>query len=322
MTASAPEVLFYGTVAIGVLHFELKKRMIEGSEISAWRPSDCKRLIRECAPEIIGFLACVCLAAALRSRGDVHDTDGEDNEAWEEIKAQWPLLLTADTLLAVQAMLRVVVLASVACRSPHCGPVPSTDEASALWLGAAVARVLLCWTSSVYMLDGPVGGLVPVACEVIVVPILLRLSWKTLQRAPLTLGAAFALTAWFAYRNHLSLAGDIVADGLFLAAHCLDILSAFAFLARTVLISHSDQDVCIGFAHLLMPLQQALPAYYFLQAFDYGPELVGAGSPFQVLQYGNVAAWGAYLAASALFFAEVCFRSPSAATAAPVAVGH
>lgn len=45
-----------------------------------------------------------------------------------------------------------------------------------------------------------------------------------------------------------------------------------------------------------------------LEAFQAVPELVGAGVPFEALQIGNCISLGAYLGASALFFAEVVDR--------------
>lgn len=49
-----------------------------------------------------------------------------------------------------------------------------------------------------------------------------------------------------------------------MASHSLDLLAAFAYLIRTVLIENRSTDVSIGFAHVLMPAQQALSAYYWL----------------------------------------------------------
>merc|ERR1719217_113669 len=60
-------------------------------------------------------------------------------------------------------------------------------------------------------------------------------------------------------------------------------------------------DTFVGFMHILMTLQQALSAYYFLTAFEPHPSLVGRGRPFCVLAGGNLLQLGAYLLAAALF---------------------
>lgn len=295
-------------VAMIVLRLELQRRAGTGPDFGSregWQYAEsAKQLLKQWAPEAAGLVACLTLAAALRARGDTKQP--LDEEAWAQIKQQWPLLMTADTLLSLQAMLRLVVLLSVVLRAGGGGPVPLSEEVTALWLGAGVARVAVLSRSTVYMLDGPVGGSLPAACEVAVLPILLVLSRGTLRRAPMTLALVAVAAAWFASRNYLNLADDTVADSLFALAHSLDCLAAFAYLLRTVLIDSRAKGVSVGFTHLLMPVQQGLSAYYFLQAFDAVPELVGAGLPFQVLQIGNTAQLGAYLGALALYLAD-CF---------------
>merc|ERR1719235_2625445 len=62
--------------------------------------------------------------------------------------------------------------------------------------------------------------------------------------------------------------------------------------------------VALRFTHIVMPVQQCLAAYYFVQAFEYMPELVAAGHPFHVLHFGNVAQLGAYAGAAVLHWAE------------------
>merc|ERR1719517_73252 len=99
----------------------------------------CKRLSKEYVPEIVCLMMCLMLAALLRARGNDH-VQASDAEAWAQITAQWPLLLTADTLLSLQAMLRLLVLLSTVLRAGSGdSPAPLSDEASALWLGANTA---------------------------------------------------------------------------------------------------------------------------------------------------------------------------------------
>lgn len=303
------ETLLYVVVAMVVLRLELQRRAGAGPDVGSHRDvstyaENCKRLLKECAPEAAGLVACLTLAATLRARGDMY-VHPSDEEAWSQIKAQWPLLLTADTLLSLQSMLRLVVLLSIVLRAGASGcPVPLMEEASALWLGANAARLMLLLRTTSYMLDGPLGGNLPVACDIAVMPILLVLSRGTFGRAAVTLALIMAAAACFASRNHLSLGGSSCTDALFTLAHSLDLLAACAYLVRTFFVERCTVDVSVSFTHILMPVQQGLAAYYFWQAFEVVPELVGAGLPFQVLQIGNTASFGAYLAAAVLHIAD------------------
>lgn len=310
-TGGAVETLICIIVAMVVLRLELQRRTSGGTEfgspVGRRYAESCKRVLREFAPEAAGIIACLTLAAALRARGD---TQPVDDEAWERIKEQWPLLMTADTLLSLQAMLRLLVLLSVLLRGDGGSPAPLSDWAAALWLGAGVARVALMTRTSVYMLDGPVGGALPAACEVAVLPLLLVLGRSALRRAPGTAAMVLAAATCFAYRNRLNLAEDAVTDSLFSLAHSLEFLASFVYLLRTALTDLRSgnplTDISVAFTHLLMPIQQALASYYFLEAFDAAPAIVGAGHPVELLKIGCTAQLGAYLGAAALYFAECC----------------
>lgn len=305
------ESTIYAAVAMVVFRIEYVRRSGNGPNIGsnagAGYVQTGKRLLRQCGPEAAGLLAVFTLAAALRARGDVRAP--VDSEAWDRIKNDWPLLMTADTLLALQSMLRFVALLSVVLRASIFGPVPLSDEAAALSLGAAVARATVLATSSVYMLDGPLGGYIPAAFEVAVLPLLLALSRGTLRRAPLGMALVCCIAYFFAHRNHLALTEEVYPDRLFVLAHCFDFLSACCYLAGTFMTADNGpgsaaSSLTTGFVHLVMVVQQALPAYYFLEAFAAVPELVGAGKPFEVLQIANVAGLGAYLGAASLYVAE------------------
>jgi len=303
------ETLLCVVVAMIVLRLELQRRAGAGPDIGSRRETvgryaaSARKLLKECAPEAAGLMACLTLAAALRARG-TEKVLPEEREAWENIKAQWPLLMTADTLLSLQVMLRLVVLLSVVLRAGSGGPVPLSEESSVLWFGANLARLALVCRSAVYMLDGPLGGFLPVACEVAVLPILLVLSRGTFKRAWLALSMIAMCAICFASRHNLSLAGDVTIDGLFTLAHALDFLAAVVYLVRTVLIDRTSRDVSVSFTHMIMPIQQGFAAYYFLQAFAAVPELVGSGLPFEFLQISSMVAFGAYLSAAILHFAE------------------
>eukprot|EP00401_Gymnodinium_catenatum_P066308 CAMPEP_0117470366 /NCGR_PEP_ID=MMETSP0784-20121206/7176_1 /TAXON_ID=39447 /ORGANISM="" /LENGTH=348 /DNA_ID=CAMNT_0005264447 /DNA_START=106 /DNA_END=1149 /DNA_ORIENTATION=- len=308
---SVAEVTICVFAAMVVLRLELQRRGGAGAGTVGLSGgvAQCKQILQYCAPEVAGVVACLTLAALLRARGDTQEFDAAQAAAWEEIKSQWPLLLTADTLLSLQAMLRVVLLISAVLRAGTM-PVPFGDEVAAFSFGAHFVRGLLAAKSASYMLDGPLGGKLPVACEVVAIPLLGALgAFGTLRRCPLGAAAVVAGVAWLASRHHLSLGEDRAADELFIAAHVFELLAALAYLVRSVLIGGNDafepsRSSAIGFTHLLMAAQQSLATYYFLRAFDAAPELVGAGLPFQVLHIGCALQLGVYLAAAAIFLAE------------------
>ncbi|CAE8669882.1 unnamed protein product [Polarella glacialis] len=264
-----------------------------------------KKILRECAPEAAGIIACITLVAALRARGDFQVT-GEDQEAWEHIKREWPLLMTADTLLALQVLLRLVLIISAVLRSGDGGLLPLADEAALLWLGGAIARMVLLTQSTAYMLDGPAGSIMPAACEAAVVPLLLVLSHGSLRRSPVTV-VLVTLAVWqFSCRNYLNIASEFTANVLFTAAHSFEFLASFAYLFRTLLIDNGSKGhhVSVGFTHLLMPIQQGLAAYFWLQAFDPDADVNGGGLGIAVIQIGCVVQLGVYLATAALYTAE------------------
>lgn len=260
----------------------------------------CRGIIKQHIPEVAGLVACLALAVALRVRGGSAGT--VDEKTWADIMRQWPILITADSLLALQAMLRLVVLLSAVLRGG--ASLPLSQESAFFFCCAAIGRVALAMRSNVYMLDGPLGGLLPAVAELASVPLLAALckgtNLKALTVSLTTVGAMMLI----AYRNRLSLAGDALSDGLFIFAHMCEALSAFAYLCRTVLLGVSHANVAVQFGHVMMPLQQVLAAYYFVQAFEFVPELVSSGHPFELLQIAGVAQLGAYAAAAVLHWAE------------------
>merc|ERR1719262_1268053 len=111
----------------------------------------------------MGFTVVLLLAAILRLRGDTEVmTDPAMVKVWEQIKAEWPILMGADTLLNLQAMLRLLVVLFVAYRADAGGRSPLTGLAALLSLAGALARGMLTTRSTMYRLEGPLalGGAV------------------------------------------------------------------------------------------------------------------------------------------------------------------
>jgi len=325
MSMGAPQALV-GIAGVSALLFLEVPRRFAGTSIGTIGVKECVRgtanILCRCAPEVCGFLTILLIGLILRMRGDVetHATPVEA-EIWETIKVEWPILMGADTLLNLQAMIRLLVVMFVAYRAQIGGRSPLTGMAALLMLAAALVRGMLSTRTDVYRLEGPLslGGDLPVACELASVPFLANFGLGEFRRSPIAASAMVGGALWFASHHYLNLARDASIDRLFLQAHVLEFLAAFAYLARAFcLMVDRDEDVegsgrrlggkggwrCgafVGFMHILMTLQQAFSAYYFLTAFEPHPSLVGSGRPFCLLCGGNLLQLGAYLGATALF---------------------
>lgn len=292
-------------VALAVLRLEVLRRTAGLPQSDGrWNVKAYTKFVLQHAPEAAGLAACLSLAVGLRFNN--YSRPAVDDKTWEAIVRDWPILLTADSLLALQAMLRVLVYLSVAVRA---APNPLKSEVALIFLGAAIGRTLLAAKSGDYILDGPLGGFVPIVFEVASVPLLAFLSRGVCITGILNCAFTIAVAAYIASRNRLALANDALTDGLFLFAHVVELVGAFAYLCRSVMIDvHAigmgRNGVAFRFAHGIMLIQQCLAAYYFVQAFEYNIGLVGAGHPFEILQMGGIAQLAAFGSASMLLVAE------------------
>mmetsp|Transcript_28655 Transcript_28655/g.66454 ORF Transcript_28655/g.66454 Transcript_28655/m.66454 type:complete len:352 (+) Transcript_28655:110-1165(+) len=304
-SAGTLETLIGVVVALAILRLELERSVGTLNSMQC-----CKWFVKHCGPEVLMLAAFFAVGALLRARGDTASpaTNPDEDEAWEAIKQEWPLLLTADTLLSFQAMLRMLLLASAAMRSGSDAAAPLGGATSALMLASGFARVLVVARTDAYMLDGPLGGYIPVLCEVGALPLLLILIRGACRQNLILLGSAIALAAWIASRNYLALSDDVLSNIYFSLSHILDVFAAVSCVVRTLLVTTSARGGCpsmaSGFLYLVLPIQQSLSAYYFLEAFTPVDALIGAGCPFELLQYGNAAAFGAYIGALALFVVD------------------
>eukprot|EP00438_Fugacium_kawagutii_P007332 Skav235726 [mRNA] locus=scaffold280:824876:836391:+ [translate_table: standard] len=309
------EVVFCMVVVMVMLRLELLRRTLD-SRPETFFPLSAdkyKKLLRECGPEAFGTLSCAALVVILRFRGDtISETlDGHSREAWESIKAQWPVLLTADTLLAIQVMLRLVVILSALLRSGANRNSPVLEECAALWCGGAVARCFVLKRSQAYWLEGPVGGLLPALLEALLAPLLFMLGHRAIRRSTFTMLVVSVLVAIFAKRNNLNLAEEEDANILFMAAHCFEFLSALLYAGRTMLLDNDSWQTmmfaCAGdgqssltFMHLVMIIQQSLAAYFWLQAFDPDANVNGSGLGILAIQMSCLGQLCAYIAAASL----------------------
>jgi len=287
-------------VAAVVLRLELTRRTNGNNEGCV---AVCKAFLRQWAPETFGVIACLAVTVAFRKWGE---SAALQQPGLQEIAKEWPILLCADTLLSFQLMLRLLVLLSLALRAQ--GSTPVSQEAAALFLVAGLSRVALFLRTDAYKLDGPLGGDIPKIAEIAALPFLFKLTLGIQSRAVYSTGMTIAIAAWLASRHQLNFAEDTLSNGLFSFVHVVEIISAFTFFFRTFFIDtgfgSSKARVPLGFAHILMPIQQSLAGYYFVQAFIEHSSLIGAGRPFELLQIGAMAQFGAYAGAAVLYFAE------------------
>eukprot|EP00933_Yihiella_yeosuensis_P078493 TRINITY_DN89_c8_g1_i1.p1 TRINITY_DN89_c8_g1~~TRINITY_DN89_c8_g1_i1.p1 ORF type:complete len:357 (-),score=55.94 TRINITY_DN89_c8_g1_i1:454-1524(-) len=269
----------------------------------------CTQVLACALPEIIGLFTVLTMACFLRLRGDTEViVDPHEKQVWEEIKQDWPILMGADTLLNLQAMLRLIVLLFLSLRAKWSGSSPLTGMSAIFLFSAMVARGSLSTQTRDYRLEGPLalGGDLPIACEAAMIPFLATLGVTALREMPITAISAISMATAMSQCHYLNLARNPSMDSLFILAHLLELLSAFAFVARTISICFSPGErkssTSVGFMQFIMPIQQALSTYYFLTAFGPDANLVGRGRPFCILIIGSLLQLGAYLCAAAIHF--------------------
>jgi len=309
MTSTGSAALVVAGTAAVMLRLDLPAQL-PGATGGGYVKS-CGRVLCRCLPEAIGLTTCLTLALLLRLWGDTTVlTDPEEIQIWSEIKRDWPILMGADTLLGLQAMLRMVMIISVANRMRTEGPGPLSGMAAVLTLGAAITRGALASKHSGYILDGPLGGDMTSACEVAVIPLLCTICVPALRSKKCAALTAMLTSAalWIASHNFLKLEGIPNVDQLFVLAHVFEIMAAFAFLCQTVCrycgLTSFKSSHSMGYVSLLMPAQQTLAAYYFLTAFEPDRKLVAMGRPFCIIILGSLAQLAAYLVSVAFYLAE------------------
>lgn len=331
MAAGAPQAVLGVAAVLSVLCLEVPHR-VAGVRIADLGLKKCAKscavVMWRCAPEVLGVSVVLFLALMLRLRGDTEVmANAQEQAVWEQIKVEWPVLMGADTLLNLQAMLRLLVLCFVAIRAEWGGRSPLTGMPALLFLAAMISRNQLNTQSDVYRLEGPLslGGDLPIACELAAVPFLAALGLKGLKRAPVKAVLAVSGGIWFASHHFLNLAKNPELDRLFLRAHVLETMAAFAYVARAVslmfcrdegkdadgasgsegrkLVAKDEwtSNAFVGFMHMIFVMQQAMSAYYFLTAFEPSASLIGGGRPFCVLCIGNLLQLGAFVCAAAVW---------------------
>jgi len=302
-------------IAVGVALVEKSKRASTDTDSQVWAVDALISTVLNFTGELVALVVCGVIVTALLARHQSLNPITPGDAAWKEITNEWPILMTGDTLLAMQAMLRLILLGSATFRKSYVTS-PIACEASAFWLLAALARVivLLCSPADVYRIDGPLGGKWNIACEVAAVPLLLYMCGgmiKSWRRTGCILTTGIFLAVFASTRNQLALANprESYLDATFTLVHMLELGAAVAVLIRTATAWAGAQlcrDSSTKFSHVLLPVQQSLSAYFFLFAFsppfEFPPEIVRVGHPLQLLRLAGLAQVGVYLLAGVLHF--------------------
>jgi len=273
--------------------------------------------MRRFAPEVlalalVGLVSSILVCTGKHMGAPIPESD----QVWQVITREWPILMTADTLLGLQAMFRLVFLLSAACRAGAGHSAPLTKEAAAFMFLAATMRVILLALSpaDVFYLDGPLGGKLNLAVEVLAVPLLLYLAQSVLRdgyRSGCMFACGTLCALWLAHCHQLHVADpeDWHLDMLFTFGHMLELCAAMAVILRTATLWVAPEKCdapSAGFVHACLPVQQFLSAYFMLLAFsmplEFPPELVRAGHPLEVLRLAGVAQVFMYLLAAVLHF--------------------
>jgi len=278
-------------------------------------PLNVGRVLVQLIPEVLVLAMCALVASAVIMRADNNGsvpTDEVSKSVWVEITNEWPILMTADTLLGLQAMIRLVLCLSATFRYDGFDASPLANEPAGFFLLAGISRLTLLAVSpwDWFHVDGPLGGAINYGFELVAFPFLLTMS-RGMLRQGLYRQVLFVFSAILAcgaaWCNRFSLAGHgfEYMDMLFSLSHCFELLAAATFLARTVVLGSESANAFTSFAHVLLPVQQSFSMYFLLTAFalplENVPELVGAGRPFEVYEIAGVVQVGMYLFAAVMY---------------------
>jgi hypothetical protein len=278
--------------------------------------------LRRLTPELV-VLAMLGVSAALLLWRAGHNGFGDipmnQEGTWKSINKEWPLLTSADSLFVLQAMLRLVVaFSAVFRRGSETSPFAGTPAAFTL-LGVASRLVLFGLSPiDIYHIDGPLGGMTSIIIEMAVLLPLFLLSRSLTRGGVITVLAGALLSVGVASHCRFGLAPSEFAflDTLFSLVQLLDFLAALSFVLSYIVaflafaIGGHGENIKLPrgpgacFALLVLPMQQLLPAYFFLCAFapplEAPSELVRDGLPFQMMWLVGFSQVGTYLMSGAL----------------------
>jgi len=146
-----------------------------------------------------------------------------------------------------------------------------------------------------------VGGDVNLASEIAALFVLMWLSWGAISTTNVVaLVWSLCLAGGVATRNEIQITENTMMNAVFVMVQLIDLLAAGAHLVHTMKTDGGSRGGATSFVHFLLPLQQALSVYFYLEGFEEIPELVLHGCPFQVLQIAPSISLGMYLMATVI----------------------
>lgn len=273
-----------------------------------------KRGVQRSPPEVLGATGAFCLVLALRCLGPLvlpHwvGKSREGADVWATIQNEWPLLSTADTLLAMQSMLRPIVVLSAMMHAPRSSAREDLEETQSLalsregamlWVFGIVARCVTFPLSGDedYMIIGPAGGIIPVAFDIVTLTLLFCFLLGTSGRCcwAVVVGC-FVVALVTAHGNNLGLninqsdsdpyltpsqphqQRTNISDWSFAFAHALELFASAHHLAHLASAASPVSGACR--VTIVLVLQQLLSSYFFVNVFPMGDE------EFEAAQHGR-----------------------------------
>lgn len=241
-------------------------------------------------------------------------------EALKEIEREWPILKTADTLLAGQSFLRPLAIISAICRAGclrragnKAARIALAPEPAVLLFCSILARCVAFPLSGddAYLLHGPAGGMLPIAFDVICLTVLFCLfvsHSEPCRRMPLL--AMFVFAVPLIAKNDLGIASDkskpgqcFLANKAFILACVLEVMASLAHLWHVLF----DPVLSgVGAVTIIQATSQFLAAYFYIHIFPPGGEMsvLAKGFGSEIVTGGSVVQLGVSLLAIAVHVAR------------------
>lgn len=292
--------------------------------------SNLRKTVAKCPPEAVALLVSLALVVVLRAFcptvvPEWARKNNEGAEVWKDIQNDWPILNTADTLLALQGFIRPLIVFLALWRMPRVGgnltspQAALTPEATWFYMVAMVGRCIAFPLSGDdnYMIVGPAGGVLPAAADAVTLTLLFCLALR--QGMPVNQKAvigAMVLSLAVAGRNHMRLANKRYehADVGYAMAQMLELMASLCHVIHAAMSPLAPGATSVT---VLLVLQQLLSAYFFVSVFPLSSEIAqnGKGHGYLVVTGGSVAQLGILLVAMAVNIARWVGARRCAATA-------
>jgi len=134
-------------LALAVWYLEHLRRTAAAEQQPASAARGFFQMLRRFTPEFVCLGALALFAVSALARGgnnnEVAMQQESDHKLWEHMQNQWGLLRTPDTFVALQAMLRVALLAAAIFRGAEADASPLMGESIHLFFMAAAGRMAM-----------------------------------------------------------------------------------------------------------------------------------------------------------------------------------